>query len=206
MTQLNAQPKLPPPVARTPVHTRKVTFEGYHREDGHWDIEGRVTDTKSFDLLSSNGDIVPAGTRVHDMLIRVTVDNRMKILDIVTSIDFAPFTECGAAEAPMRQFIGLSMGPGWRRTIDRLLGGTLGCTHVRELLFNMATAAYQTIPVYQWRLRREAGLPVVADGRPPYHLGRCLAWDFNGPVVARLHPEFAGWQPLVKMAQEPHGG
>jgi hypothetical protein len=46
------------------------------------------------------------------------------------------------------------MGPGWRQAIDRTIGGVQGCTHLRELLFNMATAAFQTIPHAQ---RHEAG-------------------------------------------------
>ena len=33
---------------------------------------------------------------------------------------------------------------------------------------------------------------------PPYHLGKCLAWDFDGPVVQRHYPQFAGWQPLKR--------
>ena len=58
----------------------------------------------------------------------------------------------------MQQMIGVTMGPGWRQAIERALGGVRGCTHLRELLFNMATAAYQTIPAYRHRLRRHARL------------------------------------------------
>ncbi len=25
---------------------------------------------------------------------------------------------------------------------------------------------------------------------PPPHLGKCVTWDFNGPVVARRYPRF----------------
>ncbi|MBP6677177.1 MAG: DUF2889 domain-containing protein, partial [Vitreoscilla sp.] len=61
------------------------------------------------------------------------------------------------------------------------LGGVQGCAHLRELLFNMATAAYQTLP--------DEAEP-ADPARPPHHLGKCLAWDFAGPVVARHHPMF----------------
>ena len=30
--------------------------------------------------------------------------------------------------------------------------------------------------------------------RPPPHIGQCLAWDFDGPVVKRHRPQFAGWR------------
>jgi hypothetical protein len=94
--------------------------------------------------------------------------------------------------------VGATLGPGWRQAIEKALGNNRGCTHLRELLFNMATAAYQTIPSYKERLRRQAGAPRSASTEPPYHLGKCIAWDFDGPVVARHHPEFAGWQPLKR--------
>ena len=104
----------------------------------------------------------------------------------------------------MQQMVGVTMGPGWRQAIEKALGGIRGCTHLRELLFNMATAAYQTIPAYRERLRSQAGVPESesesGSAEPPYHLGKCIAWDFDGPVVQRHHPRFAGWQPLKRKA------
>jgi hypothetical protein len=35
------------PQARTPLHTREISFNGYARDDGLWDIEGHLKDTKS---------------------------------------------------------------------------------------------------------------------------------------------------------------
>ena len=63
---------------------------------------------------------------------------------------------------------------------------TSAYTELRELLFAMATAAFQT---------RSASFAPPKDGTPPMHLGKCLAWDFNGPVVERLYPMFFRWQP-----------
>jgi hypothetical protein len=67
------------------------------------------------------------------------------------------------------------------------------------LLFNMATAAYQTVFPYQQHQRNLAGVGPDASTEPPYHLGRCIAWDFNGPVVQRHYPQFAGWQPVRRV-------
>ncbi len=198
MTQINTHPKLAPPVARTAVHTRKLTLNGYHREDGLWDIEGQITDRKAYDHLSSGGDTVPPGVAVHDMHIRLTMDNRMKILDVATSIDSAPFVDCAAAESPMKQFIGLSIGPGWRSTIDKLVGGTGGCTHVRELLGTMATAAFQTIAPYRDHLRRQRGVVPRPLEQPPPFYGKCMTYDTNGPIVQRLTPQFVGWKPMTR--------
>ena len=68
-------------------------------------------------------------------------------------------------------------------------------------LFNLATAAYQSVFPWQDRERERAGTPSAKVDQPPYHLGRCIAWDFEGPVVAKVYPQFAGWQPL-KRAQK----
>jgi len=98
----------------------------------------------------------------------------------------------------MQRLVGATLGRGWRRAIEHALGGTLGCAHLRELLFNMATVGIQTIPHYKRHLRREAGLSDPVLKRPPPHVGKCLAWDFNGTVVKRVRPEFAGWKPPEK--------
>jgi hypothetical protein len=101
-------------------------------------------------------------------------------------MDSFPHAPCPQAQAPMQRLIGESLGRGWRQTVMRHLAGVQGCTHLRELLFAMATAAFQS---------RSASFAPPEDGSPPMHLGQCLAWDFNGPVVARVYPMFFRWQP-----------
>ena len=34
---------LSPPVGRQHLHTRRITCQGFYRDDGLWDIEGRIT-------------------------------------------------------------------------------------------------------------------------------------------------------------------
>ena len=186
---------LPAPQARSHLHTRNVVYRGYHREDGLWDIEAEMTDTKSYALERSERGTMPPGTPIHGMSIRVTVDDAMTIREIASSSDHTPFDECQQGKEPMQRMVGVTMGPGWRQAIEKALGGVRGCTHLRELLFNMATVGYQTIPHYLKHSRQRAGLPEPLRKRPPPHLGQCLAWDFDGAVVKRLRPEFAGWKP-----------
>lgn len=184
------------PAPRTHLHTRAVTYEGFLREDGLWDIEGRMADTKSYPFDMEDRGHMPVGTPIHGMVIRATIDDRMVIHAIEARMDDTPYGECRAGEDPMQAMVGASMGPGWRQAIEKALGGVRGCTHLRELLFNMATAAYQTVFPWRDRQRRLAGEPSHALTEPPYHLGRCIAWDFEGEVVKRHYPQFAGWQPL----------
>ena len=85
---------LPLPQARTHLHTRAVVYRGYHREDGLWDIEAEMTDTKTYPLDRSERGDMPPGTPIHGMAIRATVDDQMTIREIATSSDFTPFDEC----------------------------------------------------------------------------------------------------------------
>lgn len=187
---------LPPPHSRDLFHTREVVYRGYHRHDGLWDLEAELHDSRSYESVVYGREPLPAGEPVHHMAIRVTVDEDFVIREIATSTDATPFGECQQGHAPMQALVGARMGPGWRQAIDRALGGVQGCTHLRELLFNMATAAYQTLPAGQAHLRRVAGQPRVAPQEPPYHVGRCIAWDVDGAVVQRHYPQFVGWAPL----------
>ena len=98
----------------------------------------------------------------------------------------------------MGVFVGQTMGSGWREKINRLVGGTVGCTHLRELLFNIATAAHQTINSYRDHLQKQRGEPAPILDTPPPYMGRCKGWDFDGTVVQRIEPQFFGWKRAPK--------
>ncbi|MDP3254114.1 MAG: DUF2889 domain-containing protein [Hydrogenophaga sp.] len=180
---------LPPPQARTPMHNRRVHYQGFRRDDGLWDIEGELHDSKPHDIDLKAGEHIPAGEPIHHMRLRVTFDESMVIRDIAVAMDAFPHDPCPQAMPPMQGMVGEVLGRGWRHTIQRHLGGIQGCTHLRELLFNLATAAFQT---------RTGVFSPSTDGRPPAHLGQCVGWDFNGPVVETVYPMFFRWQPPAR--------
>lgn len=172
---------LPSPQPRAPEHTRQVTFQGYRREDGLWDIEGEMKDTKSlvFDLQEEG--VWQPGEPIHHLAIRLTVDAKLRIHDIAVAMQSTPHRECPTAAAAMQRMVGCTLGAGWRKAIEKNLGGVQGCTHLRELLFNMATVAFQTI---------QGAFSSPDATQPPPHLGRCHAWAFEGPLVERQYPLF----------------
>ena len=181
---------LPAPQPRRPIHTRRIAFEGFLRDDGLWDIDCELVDTKSEEIQMHERGTLPAGEPVHQMRIRVTLDDGLTIRDIQTVTQAAQFGECqNAVEAPMRKLVGLTMGPGWRKAIEGAIGGAAGCTHLRELIFNAATAAFQTIPGYKARKALAPGQQIVFQ-KPPFFMGQCMAWAFDGPVVQRVAPQF----------------
>ena len=182
---------LPVPVSRQAIHTRRITFEGFLRDDGLWDLDCELVDTKATPIEMAEKGLLPAGEPVHHFRVRLTLDDGLTIRDVQTAPEAVPFGACHQARGdPMRKLVGLTMGPGWRKAIEGAIGGVAGCTHLRELVFNAATAAFQTIPVYRERERRAQGLPPVNTGKPPFYLGQCMTWAFTSPVVLRFAPEF----------------
>ena len=172
------------PQPRSPLHTREITFQGYAREDGLWDIEGHLKDFKSNPFTTSAKTWQP-GEAFHDMWIRVTVDRDLVVKAIEAVMDGHPHAECPATVPPLEGLIGAQIGKGWRKSIETHLGGIKGCTHLRELLNSLATAAFQSIP----------GAFFDPDGeKPPKYLGTCKSWGFDGPVVMRVYPQFYQWK------------
>ncbi len=179
---------LPPAAPRRHLHTRRITYRGYLRDDGMWDIEGELHDSKEYDInLGYRGEL-PAGGAIHNMLIRITIDDNMVIHDVAAAMPSTPYLECRPAIDPIRAVIGLQMGRGWKKKIEGAIGGLDGCTHVRELLSGAATAAYQTVYPYRSNASKLKSTEVTEQ---PKHLNQCKAWDLKGAVVMRYFPQFA---------------
>lgn len=182
-----------PAVEREHFHTRRIHCEGYARADGLWDIEAHMTDTKTYSFKNDwRGGIEP-GEPVHEMWIRLTLDDNLEIRDIEAVTDHSPFEMCPAITPNFKRLIGLRVGPGWNRRIKEEVGGTKGCTHLVELLAPMATVAFQTILTGAKRRRSERF--GIADHKPlpdqeavPAVLDTCHAWARSSPMVQKYQP------------------
>ena len=67
------------PAARKHIHTRDIKCHGFERDDGLWDIEGRLTDTKTYTFDNHDRGGIAAGEPIHDMLIRLTLTGDMVV-------------------------------------------------------------------------------------------------------------------------------
>lgn len=174
-----------------PLHRRAVECRGFRRADGWFDVEARIVDTKAYTVANRwRGDLAP-GDPIHDMSLRVTVDDTLTIRSVVAVTDAAPFPVCREIEAAFASLVGLRIGAGFRRAVQQRLGGVHGCTHLVELLGPLATTALQTIMPL---LRRRQ--PATPPTRPPRHLDGCHALRRDGPVVREHYPEwYTGTQP-----------
>jgi hypothetical protein len=187
----SSPPTLSPPAARRPLHTRQIVCEGFQRDDGLFDIEARISDTKAYAYTEPFRGHRDPGSFVHDMWVRLTVDADMVVRDIEVAMPSAPYGRCQGAIPAYRGLVGATIGGGWRKAVQEAVGSVRGCTHVRELLFPMATVAYQTIG--GWRANGNDGpqaKPMQRAGRP-YFIDGCHGWAADGEVVAALHPEHA---------------
>src|SRR5690348_16664233 len=121
---------LPAPADRKLLHTRTIVCEGFAREDGLWDIDGWITDVKTYDVDNKDRGGIPAGEPVHGMGLRLTVDETLVIRHVVAVSDFTPFRMCPNITPRFRTLIGVSLEKGFTRTVRERLGGTQGCVHL----------------------------------------------------------------------------
>ena len=70
---------LPDPAPRERLHTRRYVFNGYRRADGLWDIEGRMTDVKSYGFENDYRGRIEAEEPLHDRARRRTHQERREI-------------------------------------------------------------------------------------------------------------------------------
>ena len=168
------------------MHQRRVECRGYLRDDGFWDIEGHLVDTKPFDVSNPDrGGSVRAGEPLHEMWIRLTVDTDLVVQQVEAQTDFGPYNVCGDITGNFKALVGLRIAPGWTLKTRSLLGGVKGCTHLVELLGPIATTAFQTI--YPVRAQRDEARE--SQHRPPM-LDSCHAYRSDGPLVKQRWPAF----------------
>ncbi len=176
---------------RVPVHTRSIGFTTYRRADGLWDVEARIEDCKHYAHAMLERPAIPAGSPYHSIGVTLTVDDSLTIVAVAGDMRAAPFGECQAAVDPLPALVGRTLGRGWRKTVDEALARHCSCTHMREMLHAIATAAMQAIPGYARQIAGRPWPPVDAlTATPPGFIGGCVSWREDGPVVQRHYPQF----------------
>jgi hypothetical protein len=127
--------------------------------------------------------MIEPGVALHEMLLRVTINDKFLIEDIEAATDNSPFAMCPEIAADYKKLIGVTMGPGWRGMIRSRMGGVKGCTHLTELLYPMATVAIQTIRPLQNHRRRQADSDSRHSAGKPFVLNTCHAWAAGERLV-----------------------
>jgi len=172
---------LPKAAPRKLHHLRDITLRGYEREDGLIDIEAHMTDSKTHSFSRQERGTIPAGDTLHDMWLRLTLTQSLTIEAVDVAMDATPYTICPAITPNFQRLVGLSIAKGFLKAAAERLGGIEGCTHLRELLQQLGTVAYQTM----FSVRRGATNPKPASEPrriPPALLNTCHAYAERAPT------------------------
>jgi hypothetical protein len=176
------------------VHRRNFEFCGYARADGLYEIEGRMTDRKTYAFPSAWRGEIAAEEPLHDMRARLTIDNDFQIVAAEVETAAAPYEICAAITPAFTALKGEKIGRGWTALLKQKFGGTEGCTHHVELLRSLATVAFQTVYAEQQRRKRAAGNESQTDvhqpAKRPAFIGTCHALAADGEVVKQQWPAF----------------
>jgi hypothetical protein len=175
---------LPKATTRKMLHLRDIQLRGYEREDGLIEVEGRITDVKTYGAGSRGA--FEAGEPIHDMWLRVAIDREMVIRDCEAAMDATPHDACPLAAPNMQRLRGLKIGKGFIKAAMQLLGGGAGCTHLRELLQPVATVAFQTMTIY-----RQLAAPPGKKWINTDLVNSCYAYKEDGPLVTEYRAEAA---------------
>jgi hypothetical protein len=175
------------PVPRQLRHTRAITVEAYARDDGLWDLDACIRDTKAHDIALASG-VRAGGEPVHDLKLRVTIDRELMIVDAEAASDAVPYPGfCDTIGPAYKKLVGLSLMNHFRLHLKDRLSGVLGCTHLTELAQALPTAAIQAIADDELHAR-QAGEPAAAQR--PFEIDRCHALRSDGPAVAKYYPRW----------------
>jgi hypothetical protein len=188
---------IPAPCAQRQLkHRRNIDVTVYGRADGRWEVEARLSDTKTRDITMVDGPR-PAGTPIHDLLLRLIVDRHLNIVEAGSESIWVPYrAACGEHGDAYARLAGLNLLKGFRAAVRERLGGVLGCTHLTELAQVLPTAVIQG-------LVGEVIDSKGTGGDPPFQIDRCHALRADGDMVRLHYPRWHRKPGATKSAQNP---
>jgi len=179
------------PVSRRALrHTRAIAVQAYARDDGLWDLDARITDTKVNDTVLASGPRA-GGTFLHDLSLRLTIDLQMTIVAVEAVSDAVPYPGfCDTIGPAYQQLVGLNLLKGFRHEIKQRLADTAGCTHLSELAQVLPTAAVQAFANDVWATNDAASDSAATATQKPFQLDKCHALRTDGGAVAQFYPRW----------------
>ena len=166
-------------------HRRQIDVQVFARGDGLWEVDAVLTDTKTRVAQMSSG-LRPAGTPIHEMLLRLVVNERMDIVEAGSETRWMPYQDlCGEHGDAYGRLVGLNLMQNFRAALRKRLGGVLGCTHLTELAQVLPTAVVQA---FVGEVIDTRGLAEGAD--KPFQIDRCHALRSDGVAVQQHYPRW----------------
>lgn len=166
-------------------HRRSIDVLIYARGDGLWDVDAHINDVRTHATHMATG-LLPAGAPIHDMLLRLVVDERFNIVEAGAQTLAMPYPgECDNHGDVYARLVGLNLMRGFRQAVKERLGGVQGCTHLTELTQVLPTAVVQAFAgeVIDTRGDNEASVQ-------PFQIDRCHALRADGQAVKTYYPRW----------------
>jgi hypothetical protein len=162
-------------------HRRQIDVQVYSRGNGLWEVDAVLIDTKTRTAQLMDGPRA-AGTPIHEMLLRLVVNQQLEIVEAGSETRWMPYTGiCNEHGDAYAKLVGLNLLQNFRKALRERVGGVLGCTHITELAQVLPTAVVQAF----------AGEVIDTRGTgegasQPFQIDRCHALRSDGEAV-RLH-------------------
>jgi hypothetical protein len=187
-------PLPPSDPSRQLKHRRAISVQAYARADGLWEVDARITDTKTREIPCADGPRA-AGAPIHDLMLRLIVDTDLNIVAAGAESLAVPYPGlCSEHGDTYGKLAGLNLLEGFKRAVRERAGGTLGCTHLTELADVLPTAVIQAF----------AGevIDTRGDGEhKPFQLDRCHALVSHGEAVRLHYPRWFRQPGANKLSQ-----
>jgi len=166
-------------------HRRSIDVQIYARGNGLWEVDAHITDLRSRETRMATG-MLPAGAPIHDMLLRLVVDEQFNVVEAGAETSAMPYPgECNAYGDVYGRLVGLNLMRGFRHAVRERLGGIQGCTHITELTQVLPTAVVQAFAGEVLDTRGDA-----EDSAQPFQIDRCHALRADGLAVKMYYPRW----------------
>lgn len=162
-------------------HRRQIDVQVFARGSGLWEVDATISDVKTLSLAMADGER-PAGTPIHDMLLRLVINEQLDILESGSETRWMPYAgQCDDHDDVYGRLVGLNLLQDFRKQMRLRVGGIKGCTHLTELAQILPTAVVQAFAGDVIDTRGRA-----AGAAQPFQIDRCHALRRSGEAV-RLH-------------------
>jgi Protein of unknown function (DUF2889) len=166
-------------------HRRQIDVQVFSRGNGLWEVDALLTDVKTRVANMSNGPR-PPGTPIHEMLLRLVVNQQLDILEAGSETRWMPYTGiCNEHGDAYAKLVGLNLLKNFRGAVRERLGGVLGCTHITEMAQVLPTAVVQAFAGEVIDTRGDS-----EGAEQPFQIGRCHALRNDGPAVRQFYPRW----------------
>lgn len=167
------------------MHRRAIDVQIFACGDGRWEVDAHLTDVRTREVRMATGPL-PAGAPIHDMLLRLVVDEQFNVLEAGSRTSAMPYPgSCDDLGDAYARLAGLNLLKGFRHAVMARLGGVLGCTHLTELTQVLPTAVVQAFAGGVIDTRGDS-----ATSAQPFQIDRCHALRGDGVAVKTFYPRW----------------